>query len=870
MGAGLSSAQKKEVEAALGRAATSKALRLTRKELKLLPEAVFTTHADLVQVDLSSNLLASLPPELGGLASLRQLYVQSNRLTALPEELGACAALQEIKAESNRLAELPDSIGKLGALRVLELRSNCLKTVPASMGRCHALRVLDLQVNELQRLPYSLGALTGLTKLELRANPECHCPPTYMHGHTCKDLIDFLAEEGGESVRRARQYTEAQRLRAASDAHQEALLKSGAAEESGMQDAAHTQAGEQHSESESFIRRAGAETAQEVAQLQEVATPPTKTDSVERWARQDEMATAEAARTAYAQQTRHEDSLLATANHVEATETLRLGSEARQQMRARERTNADADAEESAIASQAVASDLKSQQSAEGLIQRELHRDAKEISALEASAWSEMERRDRLTETEAAGEERAIAAHVIRSQQLDEHDLKLLLRAEDAREAAAAREAEAEARRQAATGARHLAAATVAGRQESLALFERHLAAAETAEQELELAAKQAETDEESRFVAATAQQRSVLLRVIRDQQAHAAAAVETAARVQAARKDEERREAVRAAVQLRMSEFESARWWSTVQLALALSTAGASATEAAMDAARLHDRRVWIEALLAERSSTETGSDHADAWEGQAAVAARRAAAAKAQLTASIFDRLLGSRPGDMAEGTAEIMLLASIHQQLAALDSGADGAGQGRLAVDAVLEPLREAAVQPISQSTTDWRQIRAAYIPWAGPQPEPQPVHVPRLPVVGVLVPAPEPEPEPSAPPAQAPQPEPEPEPIAAPPIAAPLLPEAKSGGSSVGVVLNDVTIEWPIDFVDPISLEPMTDPVRTAVGCVYDRPAITAWIERHGDLEVLDPMTNLPLPDRTLVPDDELRRKILHFRTTGECI
>ena len=62
MGAGLSSAQKKEVEAALSRAATSKALRLTRKELKLLPEAVFTTHADLVQVDLSSNLLAALPP----------------------------------------------------------------------------------------------------------------------------------------------------------------------------------------------------------------------------------------------------------------------------------------------------------------------------------------------------------------------------------------------------------------------------------------------------------------------------------------------------------------------------------------------------------------------------------------------------------------------------------------------------------------------------------------------------------------------------------------------------------------------------------------------------------------------------------------
>ena len=44
------------------------------------------------------------------------------------------------------------------------------------------------------------------------------------------------------------------------------------------------------------------------------------------------------------------------------------------------------------------------------------------------------------------------------------------------------------------------------------------LAAKKLRDRELELAAKQAETDEESRFVAATAHQRSVLLRVLRDQ----------------------------------------------------------------------------------------------------------------------------------------------------------------------------------------------------------------------------------------------------------------------------------------------------------------------------------------------------------------
>ena len=80
-------------------------------------------------------------------------------------------------------------------------------------------------------------------------------------------------------------------------------------------------------------------------------------------------------------------------------------------------------------------------------------------------------------------------------------------------------------------------------------------------------------------------------------------------------------------------------------------------------------------------------------------------------------------------------------------------------------------------------------------------------------------------------------------------------------------TELLTDWPVEYLDPILLEPMIDPVRTVVGCVYDRSAIVSWLSRKPADEVAsDPLTNLPLPDRTLTPDDNLRQEILQFRRT----
>uniref|UniRef100_A0A453RZJ6 RING-type E3 ubiquitin transferase n=1 Tax=Aegilops tauschii subsp. strangulata TaxID=200361 RepID=A0A453RZJ6_AEGTS len=65
-------------------------------------------------------------------------------------------------------------------------------------------------------------------------------------------------------------------------------------------------------------------------------------------------------------------------------------------------------------------------------------------------------------------------------------------------------------------------------------------------------------------------------------------------------------------------------------------------------------------------------------------------------------------------------------------------------------------------------------------------------------------------------------------------------------------------WPDDFLCPISLEVMTDPVILPSGHTFERRSIQRWLD--GGHRTC-PVTNLPLPpDPTLIPNHALRRLI----------
>ncbi len=66
----------------------------------------------------------------------------------------------------------------------------------------------------------------------------------------------------------------------------------------------------------------------------------------------------------------------------------------------------------------------------------------------------------------------------------------------------------------------------------------------------------------------------------------------------------------------------------------------------------------------------------------------------------------------------------------------------------------------------------------------------------------------------------------------------------------------------NFIDPISLDLMKDPVLASDGHSYDRRTITDWFatQKAQGRQITSPRTNLPLKDDTLTPNIALKRKL----------
>ncbi|NEQ54121.1 MAG: TIR domain-containing protein, partial [Leptolyngbya sp. SIO3F4] len=84
----------------------------------------------LTQLDLRSNQLTQLPPEIGQLTSLTQLDLRSNQLTQLPPEIGQLTSLTQLDLRSNQLTQLPPEIGQIESLQYLDLQGNPIPIPP--------------------------------------------------------------------------------------------------------------------------------------------------------------------------------------------------------------------------------------------------------------------------------------------------------------------------------------------------------------------------------------------------------------------------------------------------------------------------------------------------------------------------------------------------------------------------------------------------------------------------------------------------------------------------------------------------------------------------------------------------------------------
>lgn len=131
-------------------------LHLFNNKLSLLSPKVLTNLRSLTFLNLNTNCLKTLPPEICRLSNLQFFSIDNNVLTELPVELCALTRLEEFHAANNQLTNLPLEFGFLINLEKLHLQKNRIRELPESIGKCYKLRYLDIAANDLRIFPTEL------------------------------------------------------------------------------------------------------------------------------------------------------------------------------------------------------------------------------------------------------------------------------------------------------------------------------------------------------------------------------------------------------------------------------------------------------------------------------------------------------------------------------------------------------------------------------------------------------------------------------------------------------------------------------------------------------------------------------------------
>jgi Leucine-rich repeat (LRR) protein len=137
--------------------------------IRTLPKTLRPWGAHLQYLDLSKNFLRQLPdPAMGRLVSLRALNVSGNLLDSIPRSLCSLTNLRHLDISNNpAITQLPEEFGAMKNLRTFLCRDNrSLHKLPQSFKLLHKLRRMDLaHCSRMTTIRVKLHRLTALTAL---------------------------------------------------------------------------------------------------------------------------------------------------------------------------------------------------------------------------------------------------------------------------------------------------------------------------------------------------------------------------------------------------------------------------------------------------------------------------------------------------------------------------------------------------------------------------------------------------------------------------------------------------------------------------------------------------------------------------------
>jgi Leucine-rich repeat (LRR) protein len=124
---------------------------------------------NLQTLEANNNLIDSIPSSVSMLSKLYRLALVNNRLTTLPD-LGTMPALWDLQLSNNLISSLPEKFGDLAFVKDVYLGNNQLTYLPSSIENLSTLRMLSLTGNKLTSVPSSFCFLSNLKTLYINNN----------------------------------------------------------------------------------------------------------------------------------------------------------------------------------------------------------------------------------------------------------------------------------------------------------------------------------------------------------------------------------------------------------------------------------------------------------------------------------------------------------------------------------------------------------------------------------------------------------------------------------------------------------------------------------------------------------------------------
>lgn len=134
-----------------------------------VPREILDLGPKLEFLDLSNNMLESLPDDFYLLTNLKIAFFSNNRFKEFPSILSKCPNLEMVAFRSNQMQHIPEDSFPPN-LKWLILTDNLLESIPSSIGNCTKLKKLLLSNNKLNVLPKEISLCKNLELVRICSN----------------------------------------------------------------------------------------------------------------------------------------------------------------------------------------------------------------------------------------------------------------------------------------------------------------------------------------------------------------------------------------------------------------------------------------------------------------------------------------------------------------------------------------------------------------------------------------------------------------------------------------------------------------------------------------------------------------------------